>query len=141
MFDDYAGGMLVSVTSICKREPSSKNSKDWEKSVKFRRVYTSSEAVNRADMRQDKQRGGRLYLGEHFLEKNADEAVQGDPHSITYHIGDCEYSGDIRRLIGIVRWFPVSYRGTESRAIHGETLYPLADLIFVGAYFSEKASN
>ena len=54
MFDNYAGGMMVSVTGICKKLPGHPKAKEWSNTVRFRRVYTSSEALNRTDSKLDK---------------------------------------------------------------------------------------
>ena len=77
------------------------------------------------------------YLGEDALQKYADETNDAVSNSITYHIGDCEYKGDIRRLIGIVRKFPEGQRFNQT---FGVSMYPGTDQVFVGPHFSEKSS-
>ena len=137
MYDDFAGAMMVEVVYISDRPRGG----CFENTVKFRRVYSSPEAVNRVDMTHST----RKYLGKHDLQTFADREVDGDPDSVTYHVGDCEYTGDVRKMIGVVRWF------TESnRSIHGakhikegraKWQYPEADLVFTGPPFSEKATT
>ena len=141
LFDSYAGGMLVSLTAISTRVPSQATSKNWAKTLKYRRVYTSQEALNRSDSKQDKRKG--LLVGQLSLEKFASEARDEDPDSVTYHIGDCEYKGDIRGLIGIVRWYPLSYRSKDGAKTvkQRDTQYPHTDIVFVGPRFSEKTGS
>jgi hypothetical protein len=139
MFDNFAGAMLVSVTGISKTFPKSQTAKDWSNTVKFRRAYTSSEAVNRTDKKMNTIRKNFTYLGEAALQKYADETNDAVSNSITYHIGDCEYKGDIRRLIGIVRKFPEAQRFYQDDGF-GASIYPFADKVFVGPCFSEKSS-
>jgi hypothetical protein len=137
MFDNFAGAMLVTVTGLSKSLPKLQTDKAWSNTVKFRRVYTSAEAVNRTDARRDKIRKNHTYLGEESLQKYAAQTDDALPSSVTYHIGDCEYKGDIRRLIGIVRKFPEGQRFNQTL---GVSMYPGTDQVFVGPCFSEKSS-
>ena len=137
MFDNFAGAMLVTVTGLSKSLPKLLTDKAWSNTVKFRRVYNSAEAKNRTDARRDKIRKNHTYLGEESLQKYANQTDDADPSSATYHIGDCEYKGDIRRLIGIVRKFPEGQRFNQT---FGVSMYPGTDQVFVGPHFSEKSS-
>jgi hypothetical protein len=38
-----------------------------------------------------------------WVEERALEAATGQSHT-TYHVGDSRYMGDIRTLVGVVRW-------------------------------------
>jgi hypothetical protein len=137
MFDNFAGAMLVTVTGLSKSLPKLQTDKAWSNTMKFRRVYTSAEAVNRTDAKRDKMRKNHTYLGEESLQKYVNQTHDAVPNSVTYHIGDCEYKGDIRRLIGIVRKFPEVERYNEE---FGVSMYPCTDKVFVGPCFSEKSS-
>jgi hypothetical protein len=137
MFDNFAGAMLVTVTGLSKSLPKLQTDKAWSNTMKFRRVYTSAEAVNRTDAKRDKMRKNHTYLGEESLQKYVNQTNDAVPNSVTYHIGDCEYKGDIRRLIGIVRKFPEVERYNEE---FGVSMYPCTDKVFVGPCFSEKSS-
>jgi hypothetical protein len=137
MFDNFAGGMLVVVTGFSPKLPSARSKPEaWSKTMRFRRVYTSSEAQNRTDSMLDRIKGHHTYLGESSLAKYV-EQTGDDAARVTYHIGDCEYKGDIRRLIGIVRWFPETHR---AKKVFEATHYPDTEVIFVGPRFSEKTS-
>jgi len=56
----------------------------------------------------------------------------------TYHVGDVEYSGDIRSLIGVVKWFPDMYQTVSELPSGYFPLYPKADFIRVGPHFSQS---
>ncbi len=131
----------MSLTAISTRVPSQATSKNWAKTLKYRRVYTSQEASNRSDSEQDKRKG--LLVGQLSLEKFASEARDEDPDSVTYHIGDCKYKGDIQGLIGIVCWYPLSYRSKDCAKTvkQRDTQYPHTDIVFVGPRFSEKTGS
>jgi len=137
MFDNFAGGMLVAVTGFSQKLPTSRSKPEaWSNTMRFRRVYTSSEAQNRTDSMLDRIKGHHTYLGESSLAKYV-EQTGDDEASVTYHIGDCEYKGDIRRLIGIVRWLPDTHR---AKTVFEATPYPCTEVVFVGPRFSEKTS-
>jgi hypothetical protein len=153
MFDEHAGAMLIDITSTAKpaapkkqaagkakAAAASKHSDWWASSAKYRRAYRATEAVNRTDSKRDKKHT----IGEDSLKKFAEAENEEKPESITYHVGDCEYTGDLRNIIGVVRWFPASYRDSKSPSpllAREKWPYPHADLVFVGPRFSEKASK
>ena len=138
MFDTYAGAMLIEIESIAKELPKRKDAAQWAQTAKFRRVYPASEAVNRTDS----EMGNKHYLGKLSLQKFADMEVKGVPASVTYHVGDCIYTGDVRAIIGVVRWFSERYRGTNHPSLNSAKWpYPHADLAYSGLPFSEKASR
>ena len=142
MYDAFAGAMLIEPTYIRKVAPKGRQiEQQYADSIRYRRVYRSKEALNRTDRTQDSKR----YLGKNTLQKFAEAEAEEDPYSVTYHIDDCKYTGDIRKIIGVVRWFSESNRHTRGAAvIHNERAkwqYPKADLIFTGAPFSEQASS
>ena len=127
MYDQYAGAMIVFVTSLQKPVD-----KDWNKTVAFRRVYTTDEAIERTDQ----QDGGRMgYMGKKALRglKKNDK----DHNQTTYHTGDCEYHGDIRNMIGVVQWMTASARG-RGVSVTWLPAYKLADLIYIGPHISES---
>jgi hypothetical protein len=153
MFDEHAGAMLIDITSTAKPAApkkqaagkaivaaASKHSDWWASSAKYRRAYRATEAMNRTDSKRDKKHT----IGEDSLKKFAEAENEEKPESITYHVGDCEYTGDLRNIIGVVRWFPASYRDSKSPSpllAREKWPYPHADLVFVGPRFSEKASK
>ena len=141
MYDSFAGAMLVEPTFILKVAPKGRQRQQYANSIRYRRVYRSKEALNRTDSTQDSKK----YLGKDSLQKFAEQEVEGDPDSVTYHVGDCEYTGDVKLIIGVVRWFSESYRRTRGAAAikAGRAIwqYPKADLVFTGAPFSEQATS
>jgi hypothetical protein len=138
MFDAYAGAMMIEIESIAKDLPKKKDAALWAKSATFRRVYRASEAMNRTDSEMDqKQR-----CGKRSLQKFAELEVEGDPATVTYHVGDCIYTGDVRTIIGVVRWFSASYKDSNHPSLNpAKWPYPQADLAYAGPPFSERASR
>ena len=141
MYDSFAGAMLVEPTFILKVAPKGRQNRQYANSIRYRRVYRSKEALNRTDSTQDSKK----YIGKDSLQKFAAQEVDGDPDSVTYHVGDCEYTGDVKMIIGVVRWFSESYRRTRGAAAikagREDWQYPKADLVFTGAPFSEQATS
>ena len=84
--------MLVSVAAVRKLDDDG-----WAKSVNFRQIFTTQEAVNITDNRGGGPKGhlGKKDL-ERWLKKDQREGFT------TYHNGDYLHSGDIRDVIGVV---------------------------------------
>ncbi len=138
MFDQYAGGMMIEIESIAKELPKRKDAAQWAQTATFRRVYRASEAMNQTDS----EMGNKHYLGKLSLQTFAAMEVEEDPASVTYHVGDCIYTGDVRAIIGVVRWFSERYRGSNHPSLNpAKWPYPHADLAYAGLPFSEKASK
>ena len=140
LFDDWTGAIPVMVTEICCQLPKDAKSPKWSNTAKYRRAYRSEEGLNRTDMKMDKRSrgaGGRLLAGEQTLKKYCEATKEGDETSVTYHVGDCEFTGDIRRLLGLVRCLPDSYRGNT---FPESSIYPSKEVIFLGPEFSERPS-
>ena len=129
MYDQWAGAMLVSVLKVHRPV-----GRDWDKTVDFRRVYTTDEARQYTDSKDGGPNG-------HMGLKALDELIRNDKRSkqTTYHVGDCKYSGNIKDMIGVVRWVLASYRGTPLPPAWF-AYYPKADLIFIGPHVSERVS-
>ena len=64
-------------------------------------------------------------------EKNGEE---------THHVGDVEYFGDLRNLIGVIKWYPQAYKNTDTLPSGYFQLYPRADSIRVGSHFSQQTN-
>ena len=130
MYHQWAGAMLVHVTGL--QHPD--DGEDWEKTLEYRRVYTSDEAASMTDITNGGTRG---FLGRRaLLALDAyDKSIK--PPQTTYHVGDCVYRGDIRDVIGVVRWAVTSCRAQElSASVFEEN--KKADLIYVGTHVSER---
>jgi hypothetical protein len=73
--------------------------------VSYRRVFDTEEAV----IFSKGQKGKGAKMGNEYfrklLESEATKGADKDgrPYT-TYHLGDAYYTGDIRRLVGVVRW-------------------------------------
>jgi hypothetical protein len=101
MYHEYAGVLMVKLESIKKPDENPNLSDDdrWGQTMSFRRVFDTKDAVIKAKHQQD----NGIYMGElamrEILRKEMMEKLEP-----TVHEGDCTYPGDIRTLVGVVRW-------------------------------------
>ena len=56
---------------------------------------------------------------------------------MVYHIGECVFKGDMRLIIGVVRWIPESHRDETSQENYHQN-YKKSDMVYIGPHFSEK---
>ena len=139
VYDHFSGSMLASVSEILKPRRCSDRTEDWTGTLKFCRVYASAEAVNVVKNDSKAPQGE----GKDALKLVAAET---DEHAalteLTYHRGDVEYPGDVRDIIGLVRWLPVRYKadpgGLSPDYFKG---YEPFDLIYVGFDINEMVSK
>ena len=134
MFDRYASRCIVDIFKISEPVIHRGRSKH-DKTMKFRRVWTAEEACTRADCKENTQTG---LLGSSVLRRLAQSNVESRQE--TYHVGDVEYDGDLRSLIGVIKWYPDSYQSARELPAGYFALYPRADSIRVGGHFSQKPS-
>ena len=126
MYDQWAGAKLVSVVAV--RRP---DDRDWSKTVDFRQIFTTEEALSVSDGLG----GGTMgYMGIKELEelKEKDKSL----NRTTYHKGDHVHSGNIKDVIGVVRWAEANTRG-QSQVQGLYTDYPKSDLIYIGPHISQ----
>jgi hypothetical protein len=107
MYNDYAGVLTVKVESIhkpiedsvedCPVDELNEDTR-WKSTMSFRRVFDTSDAVKKAKDQND----NGIYMGEKSLRDIWSKEKAG--HVSTVHEGDCVYKGDIRTLVGVVRW-------------------------------------
>jgi hypothetical protein len=119
-YDSYAGVQLVVVERIY-RPAGSNDANQWSRTMEFRRLMTSEEAYQSCDAEKDRD----IHVGKKTLREILAES-QGETQ---YHIGECTYQGDVRGLIGIVRWYPKS-SGQPDKGYFNK--YLESDLLFVG---------
>jgi hypothetical protein len=117
-FSNYSGSMLVAVDRIHRPveiaehveqgdggEISSQS--DWSKTMHYRRLFTTQEAIMNSD--HDRDEGNRL--GRESLRR----LIKSSPsNAVNYHVGERLYEGDIRDIIGVVRWVPIKAKKPES---------------------------
>ena len=130
-FDDWAGALIVKVEKIMAPNPDARDDKaKWKETMSFRRVFDTQEAVAKSKDQRDRGQalGGKamkeLWRREMQLEKDT-----GQSHT-TYHVGDCRYVGDIRTLVGVVRW---KSERAQDLAEDYFSEYPDADEVTTGA--------
>jgi hypothetical protein len=131
-FDQYAARFIVDIFQIS--EPyKSKGQFKHEKTMKFRRVWTALEGSTRTDREEDTQNG---HLGSKSLKRMAEENDRRGEE--TFHVGDVVYEGDLRILIGVIKWYPQSYQNKQQLPLGYFQFYPKADSIRVGCHFNQK---
>ena len=130
MYDQWAGAKLVSVEAV--RRP---DGRDFSKTVDFRQIFTTEEALQVSDGLG----GGTMgYMGRKELEelKKKDQRLK----RTTYHNGDYLHSGNIKDVIGVVRWAEANTRG-QSQVQGLYTDYPKSDLIYISGRTSARESE
>ena len=130
LFDDYAGALVVKVEKImAPDEETYDEHKKWKETMSFRRVFDTEDAVKKAKGQKDRS----TFLGEKALrdllqKQNLQCKATGIPCT-TYHEGDSTYVGDIRTLVGVVRWKDECARDLEADYF---SEYLQADLVITG---------
>jgi len=106
MYDDYAGVVTVIVEKIMSPKEDKTGNVDedekWRETCEFRRVFDTRDAALKSK--------GRPNNGEYMGEKYFRELLKTEQknRTETFHSGDCTYKGDIRKLVGVVKWKKVS---------------------------------
>jgi hypothetical protein len=107
MFDSYAGAFPVMVDKIMLPDVDARNETDkWKETFSYRRVFSLEEAVKNSRGTKDKGvRMGHAFFRRKLAEEQAfSKANDLEVPFTTYHVGDVFYTGDIRTLVGVVRW-------------------------------------
>jgi hypothetical protein len=131
LFNDYAGACLVMVDKIMPPDEDARTETDkYKETISYRRVFTTEEAVKNSKSKKDKG----VYMGNAFfrrklLQEQTISDELGAPFT-TYHIGDAYYTGDIRTIVGVVRW---KSEGANDLAEDYFAEYLQADLVNTGA--------
>ena len=101
MYHDVAGALMVKLENIKKPEEDKDLNEDekWAETMSYRRVFDTADAVKKAQSQKD----NGIYMGERALREVLRQEKLGNKEP-TVHEGDSVYSGDIRTLLGIVRW-------------------------------------
>ena len=105
-YDDWRGAVVVKVDKIMLPDPDTRDENaQWKETMSFRRVFDSEEAAAKSKGQKDHgdALGGRAMVRIYRQEKRLEENDPSNSYT-TYHVGDCRYMGDIRTLIGVVRW-------------------------------------
>ena len=111
----------------------------YKRTMQFRTIYSTREALQRTEIEYGNSSTGLLGRADlaQLLEHRSD--CRGDPE--LYHSGDCVQFGDIRSLIGVIKWFPDAFQSKLELPRRYFGNYPRADLIRVGAPFSQECSH
>jgi hypothetical protein len=70
----------------------------WKETFEYRRVFDTKDSAKKSKGRPSTGE----YMGEAYFRKLYSEEKQNGTE--TFHSGDCIYKGDIRKLVGVVRW-------------------------------------
>jgi hypothetical protein len=130
-FDDWAGALIVKVEKIMAPNPDTRDETErWKETMCFRRVFDTQEAATKAKDQKDRgQALGFKAMKKLWQEEKALEEKTGQSHT-TYHVGDSRYMGDIRTLVGVVRW---KSEGAQDLAEDYFNEYLQADEVTTGA--------
>ena len=128
-FDEFAGFQLVKIETIKQQRKAGEDA--WAGTCSYRRLMTTEEALQTCDEDND----SKGYLGRKSLRLilNADKQSKRE----TYHEGECIFSGDLRGLIGVVRW----HRAEEKPKPENHTDFPDSDLLRMGGRAHEQDST
>jgi hypothetical protein len=126
-YHEYAGVVIVAVEQILKPIEDKTGNVDedtkYKETMVFRRVFDTRDAACKAKSCLPNER----YMGEVYFRKlHREERATGIE---TFHEGDTIYKGDIRTLVGIVRW---QQAGLTDLPTNYFTEYLDADLLRMG---------
>ena len=132
-YTEETGPFLINVVKLA-RETDNK----WSETIQVYRVYTASEATLRTDRADDvfDERGVVTALGRDTLTRMAEE--DSTNRRTTYHCGDRLFWMDVRNVVGVARWAPLSHRGGPFKML-GDAQPNLSrtSILYVGTSVSE----
>ena len=139
MYDDFAGVVIVSVEAIFKpvedKTGNVNEDERWKGTMEYRRIFdTRDSALKSKDKKDDGNYMGAAYFRKLCAEEEKASLSQGKKIE-TFHPGNCVYKGDIRTLVGIVRW--IKDKDVEVSNDYF-TEYLDADLFRLGAYVNQN---
>ena len=132
-YTEETGPFLINVVKLA-RETDNK----WSETIQVYRVYTASEATLRTDRGDDvfDERGVVTALGRDTLTRMAEE--DSTNRRTTYHCGDRLFWMDVRNVVGVVRWAPLSHRGGPFKSLGAaEPNLSRTSILYVGTSVSE----
>jgi hypothetical protein len=139
MYDDFAGVVIVSVEAIFKpveaKTGNVNEDERWKGTMEYRRIFdTRDSALKSKDKKDSGIYMGAAYFRRLFAEEERASLSQGKKIE-TFHPGNCVYKGDIRTLVGIVRWLKDKDVEVSNDYF---TEYLDADLFRLGAYVNQN---
>ena len=130
-FDKVAGLGIVNVLRVYKPK-GDETGHGYEQTMMYSQIFVTPQALARTDIENNTP----FLLGRDGLAKLLLERQPGDPE--LYHSGDCEYYGDVRNLVGVIKWYPSTFRNEQELPSEYFDLYPQADAIRLGPEFSQR---
>jgi hypothetical protein len=127
-FDEDHGASIVDVLQVI-RPRAMESGQIYNRTMQYRQICSTCEALQRTDREEDDPSSG--LLGRAGLLKLLEQGRE------LYHSGDCVQFGDIRTLIGVIKWYPESFENKHELPLGYFRNYPRADVIRVGAHFSQ----
>jgi hypothetical protein len=125
---NFGGIQLVHVIGL--DEP---REDDWSETMRFVRLFPTMDAITNCESETDNGQ----FLGKKALRKfwkSVNHSQKGD----VYHLGDVDFKGDVRELIGVARWYPFR---RENPAASYFTECKSADLVYMGPSFRLKIAG
>ena len=132
-YTEETGPFLINVVKLARETDN-----NWSDTIQVYRVYTASEAILRTDRVDDvfDDRGQVEALGRDTLTRIAEEDSAN--RRTTYHCGDRLFWMDVRNVVGVVRWAPLSHRGAPFKKLsEAEPSLSRTDILYVGTSVSE----
>jgi hypothetical protein len=106
MYDSFAGVVIVHVENIVRPQVDTTGNVDedekWKETIEFRRVFDTRDAAVKSKEQSSMLQKSHTYMGEAYFRKLLKEETENGTE--TFHLGDSTYMGDIRTLVGVVRW-------------------------------------
>jgi hypothetical protein len=119
------GASKVDVLQVIQQR-AMESGRSYNRTMQYRQICSTCEALQRIDREDDDPCTGLLgRAGLLKLLENCHSDLE------LYHTGDVVQFGDIRTLIGVIKWYPES---SENKQLSN---YPRADVFLVGAHFSQ----
>ena len=128
-FNEDDGASIVDVLQVI-RPRAMAAGQIYNQTMQYRQIFSTREALHRTDRVDDDPSAG--LLGRAGL---LELLERGDLE--LYHSGDVVQFGDIRTLIGVIKWYPEAYENQHRLTWGYFRNYPRADVIRVGVHFSQ----
>ena len=133
VYTEETGPFLINVVKLARVTDN-----NWSETIQVYRVYTAMEATLRTDRMDDvlDERGNVSALGSVTLTRMAEEDTAN--RRTTYHCGDRLFWMDVRNVVGVVRWAPLSHRCEPFKRLgEAEAGLSRTSILYVGTSVSE----
>ena len=127
-FNEDHGASIVDVLQVI-RPRAMEAGQSYNRTMQYRQICSTPEALQCTDKEADDPSIG-------LLGRSGLRTLLERRHEL-YHSGDVVQFGDIRTLIGVIKWYPETFENEHKLSRGYFRNYPRADVIRVGAHFSQ----